>query len=366
MDLRKIIILICFFCIILCGCEKDKIIIKVPADNSVANSYIDSAGESFDQKDYSSALNDYLKAEKIYLNMNHTNTIEIAGIYNMIGRCYMQLREYNEAKEYFEKSLPISERLSNEKLNFENYINLMEISYSMGKENQESALEYGRKAEKSAIILYGSQSSELSEVYSDIGNVYCANKEYDKAEKYLKKALKIVVDSFGENHEKSAVIYNDMANMYEKQEQYDKAEEYLKKAEEIFKNYNNEYWLAVVYGDLGNIYCDKEEYENALACFNRCLDIYKSLGDVDFDLAEYQYYMAGAHFGLKDYESCKQDLLLAYQICESIPVKSEHTETLITKIKENLEIYYDNYYEGDKSTGFEAWYEELISSQPVQ
>ncbi len=59
-------------------------------------------------------------------------------------------------------------------------------------------------------------------------------------------------------------------------------------------------------------------------------------------------------------------MLLAHQICESIPVQSELSQALITYIKEDLKIFYDYNYEGDKSTGFEAWYEELISSQPEQ
>lgn len=360
--------LLIFLCIMLCGCsqkETGKIIIEAPAGNTVARSYINDASKFFDNKDYNNALNSYLLAENVYSNLNYTDNIEVSGLYNMIGRCYMQLRDYNKAKDFFEKSLPISEKLLNEQLNFENYINLMKIYCSDGK-NQELALDYGRKAEKSALNYYGAQSSELSEVYSNAGKIYNANNDYKNAEMYFNKALNIISDLYGDNHEKSAVVYDDLADMYQKQGKYEKAEEYLMKAEEIFKYNSNDYWLGVVYGDLGDLYCDKKDYESALTYYNQCLSIYKKLDNVDFDKAECQYNMAIAHFGLKDYEECKKDFLLAHQICESMSNKSELTEKLISKIKENLEIYYNYYYEGDRTTGFETWYKEFISTQAVQ
>ena len=109
---------------------------------------------------------------------------------------------------------------------------------------------------------------------------------------------------------------------------------------------SNDYWLGVIYGDLGDVYCDKKEYESALTYYNQSLSIYKKLDNVDFDKAECQYNMAIAHFGLKDYEECKKDFLLAHQICESMSNKSELTEKLIQsygeihiKAKDDIKIY---------------------------
>ncbi len=292
MDIRKSSILILLLCIMLCGCEqkeRGKIVIEVPAGNQEANSYMYSAGKAYDQNDYDSALNGYLKAEEIYSNLNDSNDNELAGIYNMIGRCYIQLSDYHKAEDYLKKSMIIGEKVSDEILNFDNYINMMKINYSITDAKMETALDYGRKAEKLAIKLYGTKSNELSEVYSDFGNVYCGMGEFDTAEEYIQKALKITNDLYGEDSEDSAVIYKELADMYEKQEQYDKAEDYLKKAAEIFKNKNNEYWLAYVYGELGKIYSDKEEYENALDYYNKSLEVYDRWGKVDFDLAKYHY-----------------------------------------------------------------------------
>ena len=93
----------------------------------------------------------------------------------------------------------------------------MKIYNSYGKENQELALDYGRKAEKSALNYYGAQSSELSEVYSNEGKIYSANNDYKNAEMYFNKALKIISNLYGNNYEKSAVVYDDLADMYQKQ-----------------------------------------------------------------------------------------------------------------------------------------------------
>lgn len=370
MNIKKSSILILVLCILLCSCqqkEKGKFVIDVPAGNSMANSYINSAGIAFEKKDYNSALTDYLEVEKIFLNSeSHTNDNELAGIYSMIGRCYVQLSAYHKAKDYFEKSLPISEKLFDDKLNFENYFNLLKINYSIDDGNLELALEYGKKAEKTALDLYGDKSSEMGEVYSNIGKVYCNMGEFDQANKYLQKAIIIMDQLYGQDNENSAVIYEKMAEIYRKQGEYYEAEGYLNKAEEILKKYKNYYWLAVVYSDFGNIYWENEKYENALDYYNKCLEVYEIWGKVDFDLAKYHYWKAGALYNIKSYESSKQEMLLAHKICEDLPVKSELTRTLNLSIKDGLKIYYDYNYDGDKSTGFEIWYEDLISSKMVQ
>lgn len=366
MTILRRVLFICFLCIMLSGCKKENIIMDTSPGNTISNSYILSAEKKYNEGNYYSALNDYLKVEDTYSTLNNSDNNELLHLYNKMGRCYIQLLDYSNANDCFEKSLLISEKLSDERMSFDNYIYLMEINYSAENANLEVALEYGRKAEKLAIDLYGNQSAEIGEVYGDLGNVYIGMAEYDIAEDYMQKSLNIMKQLYGENNDEIGVIYKDLADMYESQEQYLESIEYLEKAEEIFKINNNVYWLTVVYGKLGNINYDKKDYSTALAFYNKSLDLCNRGGKIDYDLAKYHYGKAGALYNLKDYEEGKKELVIAHSICEKLPIKSEFTELLINRVKEDLEIYYEHNYKGDKSMGFEAWYKELISTQAVQ
>lgn len=212
------VVLIYFLCImLLCGCRRDSIVIETPDGNASVNLYIDFAEKAFDEKDYYTALNNYLKVEELYTDLSYSDGDERSSLYYMIGRCYMRFSDYRKAKSYFEKSLEISEKKSDNELSYSNYKYLMNIEFSIGGVNLEKALEYGEKAEKLAFHLYGGQSAEVVDVYSDIGKVYCGKEEFDIAEKYLKKALKIVDKLYGANNEKGAKIYKELAVIYIKQ-----------------------------------------------------------------------------------------------------------------------------------------------------
>ncbi|MDW2798277.1 tetratricopeptide repeat protein [Clostridium boliviensis] len=230
--------------------EKGKIVIEVPSGHSTANSYINSAEKEYDEGNYYSALNNYLKVEEIYSTMNYHDDSQMKALNNTIGRCYRQLNEYYKAKEYFEKSLSISEKISDDELSFDNYTYLIGIECSIEKGSLETALDYGKKAEIIAIKLYGNKSSELSEVYSDFSNIYLNMEDYETSDNYLKKALNITNDLYGENSEDSAIIYKDLADLYKKQKQFDSAESYLEKAAEGMRTLSqiNQYIRRRLYG----------------------------------------------------------------------------------------------------------------------
>lgn len=57
-------------------------------------------------------------------------------------------------------------------------------------------------------------------------------------------------------------------------------------------------------------------------------------------------------------------MIITYQICESLPIKSEFTKAIMKNVKDNLKVYYDYNFKGNKSMGFEAWYKEVITSKP--
>lgn len=195
----------------------------MPSGHSTANSYINSAEKEYDEGNYYSALNNYLKVEEIYSTMNYHDDSQMKALNNTIGM----------AKEYFEKSLSNSEKISDDELSFDNYTYLIGIECSIEKGSLETALDYGKKAEIIAIKLYGNKSSELSEVYSDFSNIYLNMEDYETSDNYLKKALNITNDLYGENSEDSAIIYKDLADLHRKQKQYDSAESYLERASNL-------------------------------------------------------------------------------------------------------------------------------------
>jgi len=361
MNFNKIIFSICLCVIILCGCKKQQYEVRIPDINGLAYEYVMEAEEAFGKEDYNGAMAAYLKAEEVCNSPDYTDENEVSYLYYAMGTCYIKLTEYHKAKEYFDKSLAISEKMDNEELNFENYKYLAKIHRAIVDRNPDLALNYAEKAENLALSLYGEKSQQVAGCYSEQGRIYFDMGNSDKAYDYLIMAIK----TYKENSEESASVYMDLAKVYQQQELYDEEKECLEKAASIFESSNSLNGMVEVYNCLGNFYCENNDFETSILFFDKCLEILKKTGAENYTLAECHYNKGYTYYVAEDYEASKKEMMDAYQICKGLPMQSELTEAMESKIKGNMKIYYDYIYEGDKVTGFESWFEQLVSSEPL-
>lgn len=129
----------------------------------------------------------YSDAEKIYLdieNLPQDNMIE-AAIYGNLAYLYDEIKEYNKAIDYYNKSLEL------------------------------------------ATIKYGDNHISIATIYNNLALVYENKKEYEKAEELYIKSSDIYNTHLEVNHPHIATIYNNLGLLY-----YN-----LKKYSQSFKNH---------------------------------------------------------------------------------------------------------------------------------
>lgn len=128
----------------------------------------------------------------------------------------------------------------------------------------DSALYYGQKAEKSAITL--TDSTLLSQVYSDIGAIYFRKGDFEKSKQnYLKSAAirKIRNDAKG-----LAKINNNLANIYEKTQQYQLAMSSYLSALKYFETTNDSNTINIIKGNVGLVLFKIKNHQKALTYLN--------------------------------------------------------------------------------------------------
>lgn len=136
--------------------------------------------------DNSSALDNYLKAAKIYKNTN--DHIKLAQVYSNIGLSYRDLREAEKSMRYRQLSFQYAQKSRDE----------MEIHFAkmnLGSSHRElGQLDSASFYLKSAMAYFEANFNPrvLVGIYNELGIVYSEKKEHQKAYLTYEKALKII------------------------------------------------------------------------------------------------------------------------------------------------------------------------------
>ena len=360
--ITKRFVWICIFILLLCGCQKRRTTITFYGGTDVPL-WILSADYAFEQRDYETALSYYQKIEEYYDTYNTGRDIEKAILFNSMGQCYYSFPDTDTATLYFEKSSGFCERIGDDELNYNNYWHLADLYNDKDPENSMRALEYGRKAQESAERFYGKKSTKVGEAYSCQGEVYMRRMEFDKASECFEKAREIVEKAEGKNSNNIADIYFLLGKLSNKKEEYEEALTYFQEAEKIFEANENYFKLGQVYLNMAGVYSKKEEYEEAISACDKCIELYGEKQIDNTDLGVCRYGKALAAIQLNQNDMAEEEFVKAHKVFESRSERSRYAREAMDMIKEQMEIYYEEDYEGDKSSGFETWYEQLITNQ---
>ncbi len=184
-----------------------------------------------DKKNYAQALDLLTKSASI--NLESPNNLEsvknLASDYFDIGLVFANKNDYAAAKDFYEKSLKLFQRL---KLNNELsdcYFNLGEI-YFYEKEYQK-ALDYYFKGLK--LDQEQNNKVNLAGGYNMIGELYLEIDDLTKAEGYLKQAVELSKE-ISSRVDLANASYN-LGLLYKKQGRKNMAREYWRKAQEIYR-----------------------------------------------------------------------------------------------------------------------------------
>ena len=135
-----------------------------------------------------------------YLDDELRDKLQKARYFRVQGLVSKDLGQYNQAKEYHEKSLAIRKEIYGEHHGdvATSYNNLGTVYSDLGQYNQ--AKEYYEKSLAIKKIIYGEEHSSVANSYFNLGNNYCRVKQYPLSEECYEKALNIYKTLYGEEH----------------------------------------------------------------------------------------------------------------------------------------------------------------------
>jgi|GEM_PF-371516 len=267
--------------------------------------------------DNGNAINNYLKALKIRIELFNENHSDVGMSYYNIGHYYLVNGKFDLALEYTEKALSVYIKVFGLKnFNVANTYGLIGTIYQ-NKNNFNLALENFKKALSIRHQLFGEKSTEVIFSFNEIANLYKLNEDYVNALDLYLKSLQIEREIFGEENSNVADTYENIGHIYFLKEDYKLALENYFKALNIRKDIYGDKHLNVANGyvSIGLSYNNLEEFNLALDNFLIAESIYKGLlGDSNASLASVYIYMGFNYQDTKEYDLAEDCFLKALMI----------------------------------------------------
>ena len=242
--------------------------LSLKGEMGMANCYINTGNALRFIADYALALENYLKALKIYESLrtrNPNNKDVLSRIascnYNM-GAIHFYQDHLDLALEYYDKALHFYEETNDKSGIGICYVNMGALLFTIHKDTL--ALEYEQKALE--ILTELGDKNNVSNCYVNIGNIYDKWGNYELAIENGHKAL-MLSEEIGDKSGISAVLGN-LSASYLKLKNYNKAIEYALRSLEIAKETGELQWQKTAYSNLSSAY-------ELLNDFKTSLDYYK-------------------------------------------------------------------------------------------
>ena len=240
--------------------------------------------------------------------------LPLALLFNDIVKC-------NDVKEVmFKLGLPISKLQKEVEAEVQNdrlYLPLLFIvENTLAKVNIEQESPAAMQlALDNFIEEYGRLNPDTAARYYNIGNILCAQKNYDAASTYHDEALSIRHQLYGLNHADTAESYYQIGHTQLRKEDYESALQSFEKALKIGQNLHGKIHPDAYFAchPIGLTKYRLKEYDSAVHWFQRALDICVALYGKEHPISAKSYYhIAQCQFEMEDYdsalESCQQAL----------------------------------------------------------
>jgi tetratricopeptide (TPR) repeat protein len=256
------------------------------------------------QGEYEEAIQFYEKTLEIDKKRFPPNHLGFASTYNNIGEVYRKMGDYPKALSYYEKHLEISQKSlpPNHPDLATFYSNIGIVHRIMG--DYPKALSYHEKDLEIRKQSLPPNHPDLAKSYIAHGLVYGNMKEYSKAITFYEKAVEIQKHSLPPNHPDLAMSYNNIGIVYQNMGDYPKALSSHEKALEIEKQSlpPNHPDLAMSYNNIGLVYDNIGDYPKALSSHEKALEIRKqSLPPNHPDLAMSYNNIGNVYLNMGDY-----------------------------------------------------------------
>ena len=215
------------------------------------------------------------KIRQLYCEIADADTTNINWLLKSGGYLFVYLADYPLALRYFTNALH-SALGKNEGSNpdvAKAYNNIGCVYYAQG--NMQKALECHEKALKIREQIYGTAHEDIGMTYYNIGNIYKDQGNYTTALDFYLNALKIQGNLSCNRTSNTATIYSGLGNVYNLQGEYTKALDCHMKSLEIREAVlcENHPDIASAYNNIANVYNSMGENKKALEFYLKSLAI---------------------------------------------------------------------------------------------
>ena len=298
-------------------------------------------GKFFLQKrNFNQAIKLHQKAVEIRKNLFEENHYILAENYNDIGSCYFSELNLPKAEYYYKKALDI--KLNSLTVNlldlaiiYHNLGNFYEYNcmYDIAIANHKQALEI-RLKELGDIHLLSSGS------YLGLGNCFLGRGNYNSAMLYYKKSLYIRL-TLSPKHPDIINSYANIAICYRCRGDYDMAIFYLQQALDLLQvsNVKDLQFFLPIYINLGNCYRDKNLCEKGVEYFEKVLFM-----ATDFPKSKELIFTAKNNLGICHRQKGDYDIAIDYflsSLSDKIDVLGEYHPSLAITYN-NIGLVYKN------------------------
>ena len=266
----------------------DSLLINLEATMELGEKHLDSSSLSFSEvlywfgiyyertNDPYKALTFQLKALENRIRHLGDNHLLVAQTLKAIGDTYMYvLSDFYNAESYYQNSVDIKSRLLDS-----SSVELVRGYYALASakrltEDTESAINYGLKALKTALMNPKENKQRIGLCHNILANTYNDKNDYENAKYHYQKAIKISKANSGDNNSDLPVYYNGLGTIYLQQNQFEIAKSYFLKGLEINRSYfpSDLDGIADNFLSLGLVFTGKKQFDSAYKYFNKSLDI---------------------------------------------------------------------------------------------
>ncbi|HSD62373.1 MAG TPA: tetratricopeptide repeat protein, partial [Ignavibacteriaceae bacterium] len=219
----------------------------------------------FDTRNYQPALSNVNIALEISEKKFSSNSEQTAECFSLIGKCYLSINNYPEAKKYFELSYSVKKNLKADKKEFiPDFMNFGLYYLALGEYDQ--ALKNFNSG-LSSMPARADETYDLnkSSLLNGIGIVYYQLSDFEKALKNMNDALKIRERILSPSHYLTADIYGNLGMVYlgyaEPEIAYDLYEKALNTRIKVFGEDN--ITVARTYNNLAGACKELDKYDEA-------------------------------------------------------------------------------------------------------
>lgn len=283
-------------------------------------------------------INETIQKDSVTLNQPK-NKYALLKLYSALAEIYLDTGTEEKALEIYYKTVAIYEN-EGVKDDITYYVNLSSISAILSSlEYHERALEYNDKLEDLLVKKLASVDKNFQNynglIYIRVNNylgkssIYKQLEDLSKALVYAKKAENLCIAE--KQHRLLPKIYTLLGGMHLATKDYENALENFLKALDVEKLYNYPEFRYYLFYNTGVAYLGLEDYNKAI------LYLEKALTETNIETAKVHILsdLAKAYQGLKDYKSATETLVLYNQLKDTLYSQNQKKE--IAEITEKYE-----------------------------